>query len=161
MISASPSLTLASFTVRELTSPDDHAVWNTFVGHVPEGDLLQAWEWGGVKSPDWSPLRFGVFQSGTLIGGAAILRRKLPLVGNFYYAPRGPLLTDWGNEAALTALLDAIRKRAAADGAAFLKIDPAVSVERTDVAALLSRHGFAPPPDFDAQVLQASPTTCM
>ena len=162
MISASPSLaSMSTLTVRELTTPDDHILWNTFAGRVPEGDVLQAWEWGGVKSPDWSPVRLGLFQSGTLVGGAAILKRKLPLVGNFYYAPRGPLLADWRNEAALTALLEAIRKRAAMDGAAFLKIDPAVPIERTGVTALLAKHGFAAPPNFDAQGFGGTQPRCV
>ena len=152
---------LAPLAVRELSSPSDHAQWNTFVGHVPEGDVLQAWEWGGVKRPDWTPLRWGVFQDGTLTGGAAILRRKLPLVGNFYYAPRGPLLSDWSDEAALTALLAAIQARAAADKAAFLKIDPALPVERTDAAVLLQKHGFSPPPSFDAQGFGGTQPRCV
>ena len=152
---------MSALTVRELITPDDHILWNTFAGRVPEGDVLQAWEWGGVKSPDWSPIRLGLFQSDALIGGAAILKRKLPLVGNFYYAPRGPLLADWSNEAALTALLDAIRKRAVTDGAAFLKIDPAVPIERTDVAAMLAKHGFAAPPNFDAQGFGGTQPRCV
>ena len=158
--SSSESLS-KSLTVRELSSPSDHALWNAFVGRVPEGDVLQAWEWGGVKSPDWFPLRFGVFQGETLTGGAAILRRKLPLVGPFYYAPRGPLLADWRDEGALTLLLGALRKRAAADGAAFLKIDPAVPSERTEAAALLAKHGFAPPPSFDAQGFGGTQPRCV
>jgi peptidoglycan pentaglycine glycine transferase (the first glycine) len=163
MISASSpaSSPSASLTVRELNSPDDHTSWNTFAGRVPEGDVLQAWEWGGVKSPDWSPVRLGVFQGETLIGGAAILKRKLPLVGNFYYAPRGPLLEDWTNDDALTTLLNAIRQRAALDGAAFLKIDPAVPIERTDVTDRLAKHGFAPPPSFDAQGFGGTQPRCV
>lgn len=150
-----------SFSVRELLTPADHVLWNTFVGHVPEGDVLQAWEWGGVKSPDWSPLRLGLFEGETLAGGAAILKRKLPIVGNFYYAPRGPLLADWGNEAALTALLGAVKMRAAADGAGFLKIDPAVPIERTEVTALLKKHGFAPPTTADAQGFGGTQPRCV
>ena len=157
----SSSASSSAFTVRELTSPAEHVLWNTFVGRVPEGDVLQSWEWGGVKSPDWSPLRLGLFDGETLIGGAAILKRKLPLVGNFYYAPRGPLLADWTNEAAWTALLDAIRKRAAADGAAFLKIDPAVSIERTEVTQMLTKHGFAPPATADAQGFGGTQPRCV
>lgn len=161
MISASPSRSSASYAVRELTSPDDHALWNEFVGCLPQGDVLQAWEWGGVKSPDWFPMRLGLFQGETLTGGAALLRRKLPLIGNFYYAPRGPLLEDWTDDAALTALLEAIKKRGAADGVAFLKVDPAVSVERGAVAALLAKHGFAPPPSFDAQGFGGTQPRCV
>ena len=147
--------------VRELTGAADHAAWNAFVGRVPEGDVLQSWEWGGVKGADWTPIRLGLFRGERLIGGVALLRRKLPLVGPFFYAPRGPLLDDWADEAALTALLGAIRDRAAKDGAAFLKIDPAVPVERTDVTALLTRHGFAPPPDFDVQGFGGTQPRCV
>ncbi len=90
------------------------------------------------KVPTGRRSGWACFAATTLIGGAALLRRKLPLVGNFFYAPRGPLLEDWTDEAALTTLLDAIRHRAAEDDAAFLKIDPAVPIERTDVTALLA-----------------------
>ncbi len=151
----------ATFTVRELSSPADHALWNTFVGRVPEGDVLQSWEWGGVKSQDWSPLRLGLFQGDTLAGGAAILKRKLPLVGPFYYAPRGPLLADWTDDAALRALLDAIKTRAAKDGAGFLKIDPAVPAERAEVTRLLTRHGFAPPASADVQGFGGTQPRCV
>jgi len=147
--------------VRELTGEADHAAWNSFVGRVPEGDVLQSWEWGGVKSADWTPIRLGLFRGDKLTGGVSLLRRKLPLVGNFYYAPRGPLLEDWADEAAFSTLLDAIRDRAARDGAAFLKIDPGVPVERTEVTDLLTRHGFAPPPDFDVQGFGGTQPRCV
>ena len=147
--------------VRELTGAQDHAAWNAFVGRVPEGDVLQSWEWGGVKSADWAPIRLGLFRGDSLTGGVSLLRRKLPLVGPFFYAPRGPLLEDWADESALAALLDAVRDRATRDGAAFLKIDPAVPVGRTDVTALLTRHGFAPPPDFDVQGFGGTQPRCV
>ena len=45
------------------------------------------------------------------MAGASLLRRTLPLVGNFYYAPRGPLLRNWSDEGVFTALLAAIQAR--------------------------------------------------
>ena len=140
---------MTALSVRELTSEADHAAWNAFVGSLPEGDVLQAWEWAGVKSPDWTPLRLAVFRDGMIVGGAALLRRTLPVVGSYLYGSRGPLLADWTDEAVFQALLDAIK--AAAGNAAFLRLDPAVPVERTDVTALLTRHGFAPAGTTDAQ----------
>ncbi len=154
------SLAPAALTVRELTSAD-HDAWNGFVGRVLEGDVLQAWEWGAVKSPDWTPIRLGLFRGETLSGGAALLRRKLPLVGNFYYAPRGPLLQDWTDEAGLKALLDAIKARASDDRAAFLKIDPALPIENQAVASLLARFGFAPPADTDVQGFGGTQPRCV
>jgi len=151
----------ASRTVRLLETPDDHAAWNAFVGRVPEGDVLQAWEWGLVKSPAWTPLRLAVWDGDVLVAGAALLRRALPLVGTFFYAPRGPLLADWTDTDALRVLLDAIRAQARVHKAAFLKIDPAVPLEREDVSQLLTAAGFAPPPDADSQGFGGTQPRCV
>ena len=150
----------SALTVRELAGNADHAAWNVFVGERPEGDVLQAWEWAAVKS-EWEPLRIAAFRDGKIAGGAALLKRSLPLVGAFYYAPRGPLLDDWTDEALLTTLLEAIRARAQKDGVAFLKIDPAVPIEREDVSALLAKHGFKPPATADAQGFGGTQPRCV
>jgi peptidoglycan pentaglycine glycine transferase (the first glycine) len=141
----------ASVSVRALQTEADHRLWNDFVGQVAEGDVLQAWEWGAVKSPDWTPLRLGVFRDDFLAGGIALLSRTLPLVGPYYYASRGPLLRDWTDEAVLSALLDAVQEQARQDGAAFFRVDPAIPVERADVVERLRKHGFAPALGGDAQ----------
>ena len=151
MTFSSPSAVSSPLSVRELSGELDHAAWNAFVGHIPEGDVLQAWEWGGVKGADWAPIRLGLFRGDTLSGGCLILCRKVPLFGSFYYAPRGPLLDDWSDEAAFVTLLQAIRVRADKDKAGFLTIDPAVPIERTEVTEMLARHGFAPPTTTDVQ----------
>lgn len=121
------------------------------MGGSPEGDVLQAWEWGAVKSPDWVPVRLGVFRDGVLVAGIALLRRTLPVVGHYYYASRGPLLADWSDESVFQALLQAVKERAKQDGAAFFRIDPAIPLERTEVTALLQKNGFAPAVGGDAQ----------
>lgn len=146
---------------RLLASPADHAAWNQFVGLLPEGDVLQAWEWGAVKSPGWNPLRVAVFRGESIIAGAALLVRKLPLVGNFFYAPRGPLMRDWADTDTFRLLLGAIREQAIFHKAAFLKIDPAVPAERADVSALLAAHGFAPPLDADPQGFGGTQPRCV
>lgn len=137
--------------IRELSGEADHAVWNEFVGRVPEGDVLQAWEWGPVKSPDWTPVRLGAFRDDALCGGVALLQRALPLVGPYFYASRGPLFADWADADAVRALLGGIHERARKDGIAFLRVDPAVPIERTDVVSLLQIQGFAPAVGGDAQ----------
>jgi len=149
-----------AITVRELSGESDHAKWNAFVAARPEGDVLQAWEWAAVKS-EWEPVRIAAFRGDQMAAGAAILKRSLPLVGAFYYAPRGPLLDDWTDDALLTALLDGIAARAKRDGAGFLKIDPAVPIEREDVSALLAKHGFKPPATADAQGFGGTQPRCV
>jgi peptidoglycan pentaglycine glycine transferase (the first glycine) len=115
---------------------------------------MQTWEWGRIKSTggDWIPLRFGAFDgNGRLIASISILVRKLPIIGNFYYAPRGPVLSDWSNISVLTSLLAAVRVRSLADSAAFLKIDPAVPRECSSVFGHLKDAGFQSPAGFDDQ----------
>lgn len=150
-MSLSPTVpTAAAVTVRELQSAD-RAIWNEFVGRVPEGDVLQAWEWGTVKSPEWLPLRLGAFRDGLLVGGIALLQRTLPLVGPYFYASRGPLFTDWHDAETVRALFDAIHSRARQDSAAFLRVDPAVPVERAEIVGLLRDLNFEPASGGDAQ----------
>ncbi len=123
--------------------------------------MLQAWEWGAVKSPSWAPLRVAVLQGNIIIAGASLLVRKLPLVGPFFYAPRGPLMTDWADVGTFRLLLNAIRDQANARKAAFLKIDPAVPVERADVVSLLAANGFVPPLGVDPQGFGGTQPRCV
>lgn len=146
-----PSSVFATLTARELAGDSDRIFWNEFAAQSPEGDVLQAWEWGLVKSPDWTPIRFGVFRDGVIVAGIALLRRTLPVVGAYYYASRGPLLADWSDEPALRALLAIVKERAKQDNAAFFRIDPAIPIEQAEAVALLKSLGFAPAVGTDAQ----------
>ena len=151
----------SSLTTRLLSLAAERDAWNSWVGQLPEGDVLQSWEWGAVKSPGWTPLRVAVVRGDTILAGALLLVRRLPLVGNFFYAPRGPLMADWADADTFRLLLSAIRDQATLHKAAFLKIDPAVSIERADVASLLAAHGFAPPPGTDPQGFGGTQPRCV
>ena len=75
-------------------------------GAFPKAMSCKRGSGGRSKGADWTPIRLGLFRGESLVGGAAILRRTLPLVGPFYYAPRvGRCLDDWS-------------RRGGADGAA-------------------------------------------
>jgi lipid II:glycine glycyltransferase (peptidoglycan interpeptide bridge formation enzyme) len=140
-------------TIRELTESDWHA-WNEFVGWNPYGDTLQAWEWGLVKADggDWRPIRIAAFSpDGDIVAGVSILARRIPVVGTIYYAPRGPVMANWGDEALLGDLVDAIKARARVDNAVLLKIDPAIPSGQADRLSALRRIGFQHPADQDAQ----------
>lgn len=165
-MTVSPSINQPQRSARMLDHVTDHSLWNGFVGALPEGDVLQAWEWAAVKRPDWAPVRIGVFQGEKIVAGAQILKRpltvgRLPALCNFYYAPRGPLMLDWSDRETFEVLLRAIAGRAMLDKAAFLKIDPSVPIGRTDVVALLNSNGFTAPSSSDTQGFGGTQPRCV
>jgi peptidoglycan pentaglycine glycine transferase (the first glycine) len=146
-------MSFSNFAVRELVEADRLAL-NSFVGGNEYGDLMQSWEWGNIKAQggDWRAFRLGAFDKyGQLAGSISVLVRKVPVIGNFYYAPRGPVLSDWVNPELLGAVLKAVHTRALFDSAAFLKIDPALPMNHPDGSKLISNAGFRSPADFDEQ----------
>ena len=59
----------SALEIRQLTSDADRVAWNAFVASLPEGDVLQCWEWAAVKS-EWSPLRIAVYRGKDIMAGA-------------------------------------------------------------------------------------------
>lgn len=149
--------------ITELTSADRER-WNAFVAQNSYGDVLQAWEWGEVKGAggDWDPMCVAaVDDAGGIRAGALLLRRKVPVIGSFYYAPRGPLMADWSDVPTLKLLVEGIQARARGEGAAFLKIDPAVPCEDEHVAIALEALGFQLPPGVDPQGFGGTQPRCV
>jgi peptidoglycan pentaglycine glycine transferase (the first glycine) len=129
------------YTVHTFDRPTDQAAWDARVAAAPGGHLLQSWAWGALKAG------FGWRAQRLAVGGACaqVLFRRLPAgLGAIGYAPRGPA-ADFGDEAALRALLEAIRPLARQQRALCLKIEP----NREDDPALadcLRALGFRPSP---------------
>lgn len=158
---SSSSTATPSYCSRVLTDDSDSSLWNSFVSDLPEADVLQAWEWAAVKSPEWRPLRVVVYKGDSIVAGAQILRRKVPLVGIIYYAPRGPLSVDWSDVEAFRTLLHSIRREASKEGAAMLKIDPAISSEDHGIAEMLITEGFVRPQSEDDQGFGGTQPRCV
>jgi lipid II:glycine glycyltransferase (peptidoglycan interpeptide bridge formation enzyme) len=144
-------------------SVDQKERWNSFVAENSFADLLQAWEWADVKCAggDWSSFCLVVEDGGQIQAGALVLSRKIPGVGCFYYAPRGPIVKDWSQAEPLKMLLDAIRQRAKRDGAAFLKIDPAIPADCSEPVTMLGGLGFVNPPGVDPQGFGGTQPRCI
>jgi lipid II:glycine glycyltransferase (peptidoglycan interpeptide bridge formation enzyme) len=71
----------------------DSEGWNTFVNLWPKAHLLQAAEWGELKSSfGWEPVR--LVQGDC---GAQILYRKLPFGFSVAYIPKGPIGANWND----------------------------------------------------------------
>ena len=77
--------------------------WDDFVDRAG-GHGLQTWGWGEMKSKHgWSAERIFVKRGGEVIGGAQVLRRKLPIFGAMLYVPRGPVVAEEKDRGAVLA----------------------------------------------------------
>ena len=119
--------------------------YDNFIASAKNGDILQSYSWGEVKS-DWHPLRGVVEDSkGTVLAASSLLIRKTPLFGRtIAYAPRGPVLSDYHNTDLLIFTLKAMTATARANGAILLKIDPTILDGDQTVLEPLKSLGFHP-----------------
>ena len=111
--------------MRVTVCTEDHRErFDAAVAASPRADVLQSWEWGEVKAATgWDPLRLLIEDEQGRARAACSVLRLTPVRGvpPLLYAPRGPVVAE-GDDRALRALLDEIRRRA---GNAFLfKCDP-------------------------------------
>ncbi len=97
----------------------DAARWNEIVlGHG--GHLLQSWAWGELKAQfGWQPRRIAV-TNGPQVAAAQLLIRRF--FGVAAYVPRGPVWS--GDEQLDQHLIEALRRTAKRERAAFLRIEP-------------------------------------
>ena len=106
-----------------LPEPDPSA-WDALVEANPRGSYLQLSGWARVKAVNgWSARR--VLVPGEDSGVQVLLRRPGPLPWAFGYAPRGPVLTDWG-AGGIRAFTAAARAGLAGSRASHLRIDPEI-----------------------------------
>lgn len=122
----------------------DPVAWDAFVAAHPRAHLLQLSAWGALKAAfGWTPARVALADdAGTLVAGAQMLLRPLPLrLGTLAYIPAGPLL-DWADAAQARALFNALDAEARQRGAILLKIEPGLGLDDADFA----RCGLRPSP---------------
>ncbi len=107
---------------RIIENPDAR-VWDDFVA-ARGGHILQTSAWGELKTRfGWNAQRVALTRDHTIIAGAQILFRRLPLGLVFAYIPRGPV-ADPNDHTTLAALFDALCRAAQARRAFTLKIEP-------------------------------------
>ena len=109
---------------------DNQETWNTALGTLDSGHLLQSWQWGELKSQyGWDPLRI-LWHDGTQtpIAAAQLLFRTSAGSLTIAYCPRGPIL-DWENPDLYRQVLSDLADHASQHGAIFIKMDPEISID--------------------------------
>jgi peptidoglycan pentaglycine glycine transferase (the first glycine) len=126
--------------------PEYDAQWDAFVAASPNGHLMQASRWGALKARcGWVVERLTLMDGDSIVAGAQIFYRSLPLnLCRLAYVPMGPMV-DWENEEQVSALLEALQHTARRHGAFCLKLEPAFLGSLNGVTNLVS-HGFRPSP---------------
>ncbi|MGJ3237625.1 MAG: lipid II:glycine glycyltransferase FemX [Anaerolineae bacterium] len=106
---------------------DKQIDWNNALATLPHAHILQTWEWGQFKyeTTGWIPHRWAFKQGDELVAMCSMGERRL---GPFsvMYTPKGPAM-DYSDSATVQAVLDALKARARAHRAIWLKIDPDIA----------------------------------
>jgi lipid II:glycine glycyltransferase (peptidoglycan interpeptide bridge formation enzyme) len=123
-------------------SPSDLSAWDRFAQAVPYSDVTQLTAWVHVREQaGFSPLYLLVEKDGRIVGGAQILRRRVPVLGWIGYSSAGPLIDPHlENAAAPVGLLADALKSTLGRYCRVLFVQPPVGGERTSSA--LQMRGF-------------------
>ena len=121
---------LDELTMVVTSSPESQllAAWDELVTHTAGADVTQLSGWASVRRlAGYEPLYLMAKSGSKLLGGAQVLRRKVPAVGLIGYLPYGPVLAD-----DLGVTRSIVRRRL---------VDALTSIARSDAAL------FVQPPD--------------
>jgi lipid II:glycine glycyltransferase (peptidoglycan interpeptide bridge formation enzyme) len=118
------------------------ATWDELVRTTPGSDVAQLSAWADVRRPaGFQPLYLLVRQGTELVGGALVMTRKLPLIGEVGYVSYGPMLAlDNDREPAVTEMVAALRESKRKLRALF--VQPPLGHD--DISLEFCRQGFRP-----------------
>jgi len=127
----------------ELEQVEDSERWNEALARFPCAHVLQSYEWGEFKSRHgWQPSRLLFVRDGQSVAAASVLLRRLPSgPWGVMYVPKGPAL-EYSDVESMTAVLAELERLARERRAIFVKIDPDVTADRSDVRRLLEGRGW-------------------
>lgn len=119
----------------------DRDKWDAFLTKESSFALLQSWDWGVFKEQlGWKIWRIAVEDNDSLIAGAQLLVKPLPLGLSIAYVPRGPV-GRWLDAEVTPLLLTELNCVAQKNGAIFMKIEPSMQSD-TITKSTLERYGF-------------------
>lgn len=124
----------------------DATTWSEFVTAHQEANFLQSWQWGEFHAARGrTVVRRGVFNNDTLLGvytghvEPARRGKHMQIVG-------GPII-DWGNQTAVTALFDDIKRTASKHSCVYVRIRPQLE-ESASSLTLMNQLGLRRAPMY-------------
>lgn len=140
-----------SYTVKPI---DDQKTYDAFLTQPvlkPHTTFMHSWEWGEVmreESKDF--LRFGVYDSDTLVAVGQAARKSLRLGGSFWSCPRG-LALDYTNQSLVKNSYEAVREFFRSKGGAFFRFEPDLVINDPAEKSIDSLHPKRAPMFTQAQ----------
>jgi lipid II:glycine glycyltransferase (peptidoglycan interpeptide bridge formation enzyme) len=117
------------------------ASWDGLVEKVPGSDVSQLSAWAEVRrAAGFEPLYAFARDGAELVGGALVLRRKVPFVGDVGYVPYGPVVAVNAEREAVVAALATGLREVACRTRGMLFIQPPLGGE--DISLELQRQRF-------------------
>lgn len=130
-------------TLSTRPGPDTIRAWDRLVRDTPRSDVAQLSAWSNLRRlAGFRPRYVLARQGGRLVGGALVLQRRLPVVGELGYVPYGPVIAAGEPRAAparalSTALADLGHRHLSG-----LFVQPPHGAD--DISNELVRRGFRP-----------------
>ncbi|MBL0059192.1 MAG: peptidoglycan bridge formation glycyltransferase FemA/FemB family protein [Elusimicrobia bacterium] len=123
--------------------------WDRTTATAVKHHVFQTAGWSEVKAPSgWRAHRLCVERDGVFRVGLQVLERDFPKIRyRFFYAPRGPVLSEGWTAEDLAELFRRVEKLARERKAVFLKIDPDVSKTMDWISGPLLQNGFRRAPE--------------
>src|SRR3989344_4527643 len=100
--------------------------WDEFVSSQPRSQFTQSWTWGEFRIARGQEIKrlALVDAKGEMEAAALFTYIKKPLVGGYWYAPRGPVIRDGADADTLRCFLSALEQHPLPHPALFWRIEP-------------------------------------
>ena len=128
-------------TLTRQPDPSTLRAWDALVRNTSDSDVTQLSAWAKVRrAAGFEPLYMLVQQGPELVGGALILTRRLPLIGEVGYVSYGPMIAPDIRREPVVAALGAALRELADRKIRMLFVQPPPGAD--DVSLELGRIGF-------------------
>ncbi|MCX6796716.1 MAG: peptidoglycan bridge formation glycyltransferase FemA/FemB family protein, partial [Candidatus Falkowbacteria bacterium] len=102
--------------------------WNEFIGTQKQSQFLQSWEWGELAEKEGAKiLRVGIEDAGELVAVASLVKKNI-FGFNYWFCPRGPVVSYKEVDKVIKFLFDEIEKLAKQEKIIFLRFEPLLEI---------------------------------
>lgn len=134
----------------KLIETSEEKAWDRFAEGSPVSQFTQSWQWGEFKKSQGHEIRRLALADGDkTLAQALFIHHRSPLVGGYWYAPRGPVLRDDVKSDArniLESFFDKIKEKRMLASGLFWRCEPAIESKRGDIIppGFVRSHAYQP-----------------